>query len=238
MVRERIKEFAQLKISLPDNRHKIIILDEVDSMTEAAQQALRRIMELYSGSTRFALACNVSTKIIEPIQSRCAILRFRRLQVDEITTRLKEICQLENIEYNEAGLESLVFAADGDMRCAINNMQAAADGFGVVTDESVNRIADHPSKEKISQMITHCLNGRYEEAQTALKDITSEGFAPLEVLQNVLRTLKVMDMKEMIKLAYFEDLARVHQRMVLGADTVHQLEGLVASFYKSAMTAE
>ena len=78
-VRNKIKMFAQQKVTLPKGRHKIIILDEADSMTEAAQQALRRTMELYSSTTRFALACNSSEKIIEPIQSRCAMLRYSKL---------------------------------------------------------------------------------------------------------------------------------------------------------------
>lgn len=71
IVRNKIKMFAQKKVTLPPGKHKIIILDEADSMTAAAQQALRRTMEIYSATTRFALACNNSTKIIEPIQSRC-----------------------------------------------------------------------------------------------------------------------------------------------------------------------
>ena len=98
-VRQRIKMFAQKKVSLPANRHKIVILDEADSMTAGAQQALRRIMELYANSTRFALACNISSKIIEPIQSRCAILRFGRLSDSEMLKRVMEICEMEKVKY-------------------------------------------------------------------------------------------------------------------------------------------
>ena len=87
VVRNKIKMFAQRKVTLPAGRHKLIILDEADSMTSAAQQAMRRTMELYSDTTRFALACNTSSKIIEPIQSRCAILRFNKLSDEEITAR-------------------------------------------------------------------------------------------------------------------------------------------------------
>jgi len=80
VVRNRIKMFAQQKVTLPPGAHKIVILDEADAMTTGAQQALRRIMEIYSSSTRFALACNISSKIIEPIQSRCAVIRFTKLR--------------------------------------------------------------------------------------------------------------------------------------------------------------
>ncbi len=91
VVRNKIKMFAQKKVTLPPGRHKIIILDEADSMTSAAQQALRRTMEIYSPTTRFALACNNSTKIIEPIQSRCAVLRYSRLHDAEILARLQQV---------------------------------------------------------------------------------------------------------------------------------------------------
>lgn len=97
VVRNRIKAFAQKKVTLPPGKHKIVILDEADSMTGGAQQALRRTMEIYSNSTRFALACNQSNKIIEPIQSRCAVLRYNKLSDTEVLSRLMEICQAENV---------------------------------------------------------------------------------------------------------------------------------------------
>ncbi len=96
-MRNRIKTFAQKKVTLPRGRHKLVILDEADSMTTGAQQALRRTMEIYSSTTRFAFACNQSNKIIEPIQSRCAILRYARLSDAELLKRLLEICVIEKV---------------------------------------------------------------------------------------------------------------------------------------------
>jgi replication factor C subunit 2/4 len=66
-------------------------------MTPGAQQALRRTMEIYANTTRFAFACNMSNKIIEPIQSRCAVLRYAKLSDAEILKRLLEICEAENV---------------------------------------------------------------------------------------------------------------------------------------------
>ncbi|KAI5382193.1 Subunit of heteropentameric Replication factor C (RF-C) [Lathyrus oleraceus] len=97
VVRNKIKMFAQKKVTLPPGRHKVVILDEADSMTSGAQQALRRTIEIYSNSTRFALACNTSSKIIEPIQSRCAIVRFSRLSDQEILGRLMVVVQAEKV---------------------------------------------------------------------------------------------------------------------------------------------
>lgn len=66
-------------------------------MTEGAQQALRRTMEIYSRTTRFALACNNSEKIIEPIQSRCAILRYKKLTDAQLLSKVLEICNKEQV---------------------------------------------------------------------------------------------------------------------------------------------
>jgi DNA polymerase III delta prime subunit len=141
VVRNKIKMFAQQKVTLPPGRHKIIILDEADSMTSSAQQALRRTMELYSNTTRFALACNTSSKLIEPIQSRCAILRFTRLDDKEVLKRVKEVIEIEKIEqYTTDGLEAILFTAQGDLRNALNNLQATYAGMGSITPEHVFKV--------------------------------------------------------------------------------------------------
>ena len=95
VVRDKIKSFATKKVVVPEGMHKIIILDEADAMTPPAQQALRMIMTEYSSTTRFALACNDSSKLIEPIQSRCAIIRFTKLNPEEVCKRLKEVIEAE-----------------------------------------------------------------------------------------------------------------------------------------------
>lgn len=139
VVRDKIKTFANQKITVPEGMHKIIILDEVDSMTESAQQALRMIMTEYSDTTRFALACNDSSKLIEPIQSRCAIIRFTKLSDEEITQNLDTVIEAENLEADEGGIAALIFTADGDMRYALNNLQATAAGFEKITKENVSQ---------------------------------------------------------------------------------------------------
>ena len=110
-VRNKIKMFAQQKVTLPQGRHKIIVLDEADSMTESAQQALRRTMELYSSTTRFALACNSSEKIIEPIQSWCAMLRYSKLTDAQVLAKVLAVCEAEGVDHSEDGLEAVVFTA-------------------------------------------------------------------------------------------------------------------------------
>jgi replication factor C subunit 2/4 len=122
-------------------------------MTAAAQQALRRTMEIYSATTRFALACNNSTKIIEPIQSRCAVLRFTRLTDAEVISRLLYVIDKEKIDYQHAGLEAIVFTAEGDMRNALNSLQSTVSGFGLVTAENVFKVCDQPQPTKVRAAI-------------------------------------------------------------------------------------
>jgi len=100
------------------------------------------IMTEYSSTTRFAIACNDSSKLIEPIQSRCAIVRFTKLNDDEILERLKVVLDREQIKFENDGLEALIFTADGDMRFALNNLQATAAGFGLVTKDNVFKVCD------------------------------------------------------------------------------------------------
>ena len=187
VVRNKIKMFAQKKVTLPPGRHKIIILDEADSMTASAQQALRRTMEIYSSTTRFALACNNSTKIIEPIQSRCAILRFSRLQDIEILTRLQQICVAENINYEMTGLEAIIFVAEGDMRNALNSLQSTVSGFGKVTSDNVFKVCDSPHPHKVKNAIELARQGLTKQAVDVVVGLCNSGYAATDVIQTLFK---------------------------------------------------
>jgi replication factor C subunit 2/4 len=171
VVRNRIKAFAQKKVTLPAGRQKLIILDEADSMTSGAQQALRRTMEIYSSTTRFAFACNQSNKIIEPLQSRCAILRYARLTDAQVLKRLTQICEAENVEFSEDGIAALIFSAEGDMRQAINNLQSTFSGFGFVSGDNVFKVVDSPHPVKVQAMIKCCYEGKIDAAIDALTEL-------------------------------------------------------------------
>lgn len=140
-------------------------------MTSGAQQALRRTMEIYSSTTRFAFACNQSNKIIEPIQSRCAILRYSRLTDAQVVKRLKQVCDAEKVEHSEDGLAALVFSAEGDMRQAINNLQSTWSGFGFVSGDNVFRVVDSPHPIKVQAMIKACWEGKVDVALETLNEL-------------------------------------------------------------------
>lgn len=166
-------------------------------MTAGAQQALRRTMEIYSNTTRFALACNNSSKIIEPIQSRCALLRYGRLSDEQVLERLVRIAKAENVPYSPEGLEAIIFSAEGDLRQAINNLQATFSGFGYVTPENVYRVCDQPHPTTISGIIENCLKSNLAEALEQLDGLFSKGYAPVDLVGTFFRVVKSFSSKNM-----------------------------------------
>ncbi|KAL3619319.1 Subunit of heteropentameric Replication factor C (RF-C) [Castilleja foliolosa] len=220
VVRNKIKMFAQKKVTLPPGRHKIVILDEADSMTSGAQQALRRTMEIYSNSTRFGLACNTSAKIIEPIQSRCALVRFTRLSDQEILGRLMVVVAAENVPYVPEGLEAIIFTADGDMRQALNNLQATNSGFGFVCDQ--------PHPLHVKNMVRQVIEGKFDDACAGLKSLYDMGYSPTDIITTLFRIIKNYDMPEFLKLEFMKETGFAHMRICDGVGSYLQLCGLLA----------
>jgi replication factor C small subunit len=138
IIRHKVKDFARMA-PLGEADFKVIFLDEADALTNDAQSALRRTMERYSATTRFILSCNYSSKIIEPIQSRCAVYRFKPLSAQAVTKRIKFIAEQEKLQVSEGGLAAIEYVASGDMRKAINALQAAALLGDKVDEETIYR---------------------------------------------------------------------------------------------------
>lgn len=237
VVRNQIKSFATKKVNLPPGRHKIVILDEADSMTPGAQQALRRIMEVHANTTRFALACNTSAKIIEPIQSRCAILRFGRLSPAQVLSRLQPICEAEAVRHNAAGLEAILFTADGDMRQAINNLQSTVAGFGFVSAENVYRVCDSPHPAAIQGILEACIGGDLDRAQAGLEELLALGYSAIDLVSTFFRVAKVMGrevLPEALQLDFIREIGLVHMRILEGLASKLQLCALLANLCLAA----
>lgn len=228
IVRNKIKMFAQKKVTLPAGRHKIVILDEADSMTSGAQQALRRTMEVYSSTTRFALACNTSSKVIEPIQSRCAILRFTRLSDAEILSRLLFVCDQEKVAHVPEGLEAVIFTSDGDMRQALNSLQATVAGFNMVNRDNVFKVCDQPHPLLVATIIQHCLGGNLTSAYDGMKQLYDSGYSSTDIIQTLFRVVRNTDMPEFLKLEYIKEVGQCHMRISDGVGSQLQLSALLA----------
>mmetsp|Transcript_3905 Transcript_3905/g.11056 ORF Transcript_3905/g.11056 Transcript_3905/m.11056 type:complete len:349 (-) Transcript_3905:918-1964(-) len=228
VVRNKIKGFAQNKVTLPAGRHKIIILDEADSMTGSAQQALRRTMEIYSHTTRFALACNISTKIIEPIQSRAAILRYSRLSDEQILARLKFVCTAEEVSYTDGGLEAIVFTAEGDMRNALNNLQATHSGFGHINQTNVFKVCDQPHPTTVRGIVDDCIAGKTSSAVTRMQALYGTGYSCNDIIGTLFKVVKAHDMPEALKLEYLREIGFAHMKIADGVNSMLQLLGLIS----------
>lgn len=238
VVRNKIKMFAQKKVTLPFGRHKIIILDEADSMTSGAQQALRRTMEIYSNTTRFALACNQSTKVIEPIQSRCAIVRFTKLGDKEILSRIVYVCQQEKVPYVPEGLEAIIFTADGDMRQALNNLQATHSGFSLINQENVFKVCDQPHPIMVANLISHCLSAEIDNAYGIMKHLCDLGYSATDIITTLFRVVRNYKMQEFLKLEFIKEVGFCHMRISDGVNSRLQLSGLLAKLCKVTLKSQ
>jgi len=235
VVRNKIKMFAQKKVTLPKGRHKLIILDEADSMTSGAQQALRRTMELFSKTTRFALACNQSDKIIEAIQSRCAVLRYTKLTDAQILERLLDICDKEKVPKTDDGLEAIVFTAQGDMRQGINNLQSTCAGFGFVNSDNVFKVCDEPHPLLIKNMLTLCVESNFEEAYKIMSHLWKMGYSAVDIISNIFRVCKNLDMAEYLKLEFIKEIGYTHMRIAEGVQSLLQMSGLLAKLCQKSL---
>uniref|UniRef100_A0A9J7YPT4 Replication factor C (activator 1) 2 n=1 Tax=Cyprinus carpio carpio TaxID=630221 RepID=A0A9J7YPT4_CYPCA len=198
-----------------------------DRMTDGAQQALRRTMEIYSKTTRFALACNASDKIIEPIQSRCAVLRYSKLRDDQIMMRLTEVVEKENLHVTNDGLEAIIFTAQGDMRQALNNLQSTNSGFGYINSENVFKVCDEPHPLLVKSMLEHCVNANIDEAYKIIEQLWSLGYSPEDIIGNIFRVCKTLQMAEYLKLEYIKEIGYTHMKVSEGVNSLLQMAGLL-----------
>lgn len=200
-------------------------------MTSAAQQALRRTMEIFSNSTRFCLACNVSTKIIEAIQSRAAILRYSRLTNEQVLQCLLKVCKEENISYTNDGLEAILFTAEGDMRHALNNLQAsyALTSKGIINQAAVFKVCDQPHPKTVGSIIDACMEGDTRTAVQKMEALWKSGYSASDIIGTTFKVVKAhATVPEGLKLEYLREIGFTHMRIADGVNSLLQLLGLVS----------
>ena len=227
VVRERIKTFARFADRREGIPYRLVILDESDEMTSDGQTALRRIMEENSEHTRFILICNYSSGIIEPLQSRCAIFRFRRLDEASVTDHLKFIAKKEKLKPSSDAVYGAIFeATQGDLRQAINLMQAAS-ASGELTTDSVKSVSGATIKARVAEIMGVAIAGDFEGARTKMVELTRVYGIPerdfLRFANEALGSLKVPDMGEAISI-----LAEYDFRLVQGSQPELQLTAMLA----------
>ncbi len=227
-IRTRVKDYARTR-PVGDVSYKLIYLDESDALTSQAQHALRRTMEMYSDTCRFILACNYSSKIIEPIQSRCAVFRFKRLADEDIAEVLEKIANEEALDLKEDGIEAIIYVSEGDMRRAINVLQAASVLGGEVDEDVVYEVSATASPGEVRDMMDMALEGDFEKSREKLTDlIIDQGLAGDDVLQQMHKEVFNLDLPEPMKVKLIDRIGEFDFRLVEGANDRIQLEAALA----------
>ncbi|MDS0279198.1 replication factor C small subunit [Halomicroarcula sp. S1AR25-4] len=231
VVRDRIKNFA--RTSFGGVEYRIIFLDEADALTSDAQSALRRTMEQFSNNVRFILSCNYSSQIIDPIQSRCAVFRFSPLSDEAVESEIRHIAAEEDIELTDDGVDALVYAAAGDMRKAINGLQAASVSGDVVDESAVYAITSTARPEEIHDMVQSALDGDFTAARATLdRLLTEEGIAGGDIIDQLHRSVWEFDVDDEAAVRILERVGETDYRITQGANETVQLEAMLASLAK------
>ncbi|MBY9020810.1 MAG: replication factor C small subunit [Candidatus Lokiarchaeota archaeon] len=229
VIRTYIKDFAKAKPP-SDISFKILILDEADNMTAAAQQALRRTMEKYTRNCRMILICNYSNKIIPPIQSRCVVFRFSYLSNDDIKSRIKFVANKEEIIVSSDGLNALVDVSKGDCRRAINYLQSCGTVSKNIDQDVVFRVAGEVPPERIREILKTALKGQLQFSLKLLNDMTREyGLSGINIIKNLHREIYDLDVSEDIKIELTKILAEFEYRLSQGGTEEIQLQALLAN---------
>uniref|UniRef100_A0A2K6CE52 Replication factor C subunit 2 n=1 Tax=Macaca nemestrina TaxID=9545 RepID=A0A2K6CE52_MACNE len=223
VVRNKIKMFAQQKVTLPKGRHKIIILDE--PLSEILQS-------IFSLTLLFALP---PPSLQPPIQSRCAVLRYTKLTDAQILARLMNVIEKERVPYTDDGLEAIIFTAQGDMRQALNNLQSTFSGFGFINSENVFKVCDEPHPLLVKEMIQHCVNANIDEAYKILAHLWHLGYSPEDIIGNIFRVCKTFQMAEYLKLEFIKEIGYTHMKIAEGVNSLLQMAGLLARLCQKTM---
>lgn len=210
VVRTKIKEFCHKQ-----GDRKLVILDECDSLTSAAQQALRRIME--ATDTKFILICNRISELIEPIQSRCAVLRFNRVTDDEIRGRIEEICKIEKIKLTPQGFNTLMLLSGGDIRSCLNRLQALTNIDRPVDDDFLYKINGVPSFKSLEKILVSLRGNDIESCLAEFESIWVHKYEAADLMDGFFRVAKNYDDYEILKI-----IGKYHIRVIEGTSSKTQ----------------
>lgn len=229
VVRVKVKDFARTK-AIGDVPFKIIYLDECDALTKDAQQALRRTMENYAQTTRFILSCNYSSKIIDPIQSRCAVFRFQPLPKEDVFSIIDKIAKNEGVAVDVDAKEALYTVSGGDCRRLENIFQScAAVAEGNITGPVVYSMASVARPQEVKDILELALNNKFVESRSKLLDtMLKYGLSGLDIIKQFQAELWKLDLPGRTRVNLIDKCGEIEFRMVEGSDEYVQLEALLA----------
>jgi len=230
VIRVKVKEFARTR-AIGDVPFKIIYLDECDALTKEAQQALRRTMENHTTTCRFILSCNYSSKIIDPIQSRCTIFRFKPLDKKEIEQIIDHIAKQEDLHIDQKAKDALFEISRGDCRRVENILQSSASVDKKITEDLIYSVASMARPKEIGQVIHHSVNGEFVKAKDLLlKTMLEHGLSGIDSIKQLQKEVWNSEAPDNTKLEMVKECGEAEFRMVEGSDEFIQLEALLAKF--------
>lgn len=233
IVREQIKDFARTK-SIGAAPFKICILDEADALTRDAQQALRRVMEQYSSICRFCLIANYSSRIIDPIQSRCTIFRFKPLEKEYIYKIIEKVSKEEKLKVDDKAKEALVYVAGGDVRRLENVMQSCSMMNKKITEDLVYEIVSAARPKEIKEILELAVEGKFSQAKDKLLEtMLKHGLSGLDIVKQIQGEIWNLKISDNRKIELVDKCGEIEFRMVEGSDEYLQLESLIANFMKN-----
>lgn len=228
MIQQTILPFCKKK----SNNYKLIILDEADSITQKAQNLLNNIIALYRKTTRFIFICNEGFKINESIQSRCMILHFPRISKQNIMKRLVEICKKENINYEDKGLERLMFCSNYDIRQCINNTEYISYSMNKITEINVDKVIDIPKLYNITNILKFCIDHNYVAAINTTIELYNSGYSANDILLTFLKYIENYDTnKSSNTLELYKIISEYYMKVNNILDSVLQLCACISSIY-------
>lgn len=228
VVRVKVKDFARTR-ALGDVPYKIIYLDECDALTREAQQALRRTMENYTKTCRFILSANFSSKIIDPIQSRCAVFRFKPLDKEEIVKIIDEIAKTENLEVTDNGKSALYKVSNGDCRRVENILQSASAVANQITEDVIYSMASFAKPDEVKKVMRMAIDGNFLDARKELLGLMlNYGLAGLDVIKQLQQEVWNLEVDDTKKMQIIDYCGEAEFRLVEGSDQYVQLEALLS----------
>jgi len=228
IIRSKVKDFARTK-SIGNVPFKIIYLDEADALTKEAQQALRRTMENFTHTCRFILACNYSSKIIEPIQSRCAIFRFKPFEKKDIFSIIDKIAKQEKLKIDEKAKQALYEVSEGDCRKLENILQSASALGKVIKEETIYSLVSFAKPKDIDLILKLALNNKFIEAKKKLMDVMlNYGLSGLDMIKQIQKEIINLDIDDEKKMKIISECGEIEFRLTEGSDEFIQLETLLA----------
>ncbi|KAG2222165.1 hypothetical protein INT45_007182 [Circinella minor] len=237
VVREQIKNFASTR-TIFSSGFKLIVLDEADSMTNQAQAALRRVIEKYTKNVRFCIICNYVSKIIPAIQSRCTRFRFAPLESEQVEDRLQTVISTEGVNITDDGKTALLRLCNGDMRRALNILQACHAAYDRVDETAIYNCTGHPHPQDIERIVTWMLSDEFSTIYSNVEKLKREaGLALQDIISEIYYYILAIEFPPDTRIFLLENLAEIEYRLAEGANENIQLGALVGAFKQALQIA-